>query len=144
MLQHGAGAHCFFAGVTVEVESGGVPLVDGQRGVCQPEGLCNRGLYTKVTKWPWLRPALLIHLSHGTRRERDGPRTGEYRLAVKDFGLVAEADIDLRPLAILIGPSNTGKSYLAVLIYAMNQCFRGSDLSRYGGSGACLAGRQAS
>ena len=34
---------------------------------------------------------------------------GEYRLDVKDFGPIAHASVDLRPLTIFIGPSNTGE-----------------------------------
>lgn len=44
-------------------------------------------------------------------------------LTVTDFGPIAKADIDLRPLTVFVGPSNTGKSYMAVLIYAMHQFF---------------------
>ena len=36
--------------------------------------------------------------------------------------------MEVRPLTVFIGPSNTGKSYLAVLIYALNQCFGGDRL----------------
>ena len=47
------------------------------------------------------------------------------KISVKNFGPIAEAiDIDLRPLTVFVGPSNTGKSYLAVLIYAL---FRSSE-----------------
>ena len=48
---------------------------------------------------------------------------GEYRLDVEDFGPIAKASVDLRPLTVFIGPSNTGKSYLAILLYALHQCF---------------------
>ena len=48
---------------------------------------------------------------------------GDYRLEVKDFGPIAEASVDVRPLTVFIGPSNTGKSYLAILMYALYQCF---------------------
>ncbi len=50
----------------------------------------------------------------------------DYRIAVKDFGPIAEADVEVRPLTVFIGPSNTGKSYLAILMYALHQCFGGS------------------
>ncbi len=40
-------------------------------------------------------------------------------LQVKDFGPIIEGDIRLRPLTIFIGPNNSGKSYLAVLAYAL-------------------------
>ena len=48
---------------------------------------------------------------------------GDYRLDVADFGPISKAGVDLRPLTVFIGPSNTGKSYLAILIYALHQCF---------------------
>ena len=43
------------------------------------------------------------------------------RLAVTNFGPIVEADVELRPLTVFVGPSNTGKSLLAVLIYALHQ-----------------------
>ena len=39
---------------------------------------------------------------------------GALELEVADFGPIVEAKIDLRPLTVFIGPSNTGKSYLAI------------------------------
>ena len=42
-------------------------------------------------------------------------------LEVSNFGPIAEAKIDLRPLTVFVGPSNTGKSYLAILIYALHR-----------------------
>ena len=45
------------------------------------------------------------------------------RLSVTNFGPIAEADIELRPLTVFVGPSNTGKSYLASLIYALHNSF---------------------
>lgn len=42
-------------------------------------------------------------------------------LEVSDFGPIAEAKIELRPLTVFVGPSNTGKSYLAILIYALHR-----------------------
>ena len=44
-------------------------------------------------------------------------------LSVRDFGPIARAEIDLRPLTVFVGPSNTGKSYLAILIYALHRFF---------------------
>ena len=44
-------------------------------------------------------------------------------LSVTDFGPIAKAEIDLRPLIVFVGPSNTGKSYLAILIYALHKFF---------------------
>ena len=48
---------------------------------------------------------------------------GNYHLVVKHFGPIVKAEVDLRPLTVFVGPSNTGKSYLAILIYALHQCF---------------------
>ena len=47
-------------------------------------------------------------------------------LEVKDFGPIVEARLDLRPLTVFIGPSNTGKSCLALLIYALHRYFSGT------------------
>ncbi len=44
-------------------------------------------------------------------------------LSVKDFGPIYSAEVELRPLTVFVGPSNTGKSYLAILIYALHKFF---------------------
>ena len=56
---------------------------------------------------------------------------GNFRIEVTDFGPITHADVDLRPLTVFAGPSNTGKSYLAMLVYALYQCFGGSGRSRF-------------
>ena len=56
---------------------------------------------------------------------------GEYRLDVEDFGPIVKASVDLRPLTVFIGPSNTGKSYLAILMYALHQCFGDGSITPY-------------
>jgi len=48
------------------------------------------------------------------------------RLSVSNFGPIAEAEIELRPLTVFVGPSNTGKSYLAILLHALHKIFNGS------------------
>ena len=65
-------------------------------------------------------------------QKKDQSHKGNYRLDVSDFGPIVQASVDLRPLTVFIGPSNTGKSYLAILIYALHRCFGGLTLS-YGG-----------
>ena len=50
-------------------------------------------------------------------------QTEPLQLTVSNFGPIAKADIDLRPLTVFVGPSNTGKSYLAILIYALHRFF---------------------
>ena len=44
-------------------------------------------------------------------------------IAVKNFGPIAEATVDLRPLTVFVGPSNTGKTYFSTLIYALHGVF---------------------
>lgn len=63
-----------------------------------------------------------------TRERASNEFPGEYRLDVEDFGPIAKASVDLRPLTVFIGPSNTGKSYLAILLYALHQCFGGGKI----------------
>ena len=49
----------------------------------------------------------------------------DVRVRVQDFGPIAEAVVDLRPLTVFVGPSNTGKTYLATLIYALHRASEG-------------------
>ncbi len=58
----------------------------------------------------------------------DTARSENLHVSIANFGPIARADIDLRPLTVFVGPSNTGKSYLAVLLYALHKFF-----SRYPG-----------
>ena len=51
-------------------------------------------------------------------------------LEVSNFGPIVEAKIDLRPLTVFVGPSNTGKSYLAILVYALHKFFSSFSRSR--------------
>ncbi len=44
-------------------------------------------------------------------------------ISVKNFGPIAEGSVDLKPLTIFVGPSNTGKSYMATAVYAVMQGF---------------------
>ena len=54
------------------------------------------------------------------------PPRDTLEIEVTDFGPIVEAKVDLRPLTVFVGPSNTGKSYLAILIYALHRFF-GND-----------------
>ena len=53
---------------------------------------------------------------------------GFLELEVANFGPIIKGKIELRPLTVFIGPSNTGKSYLAILIYALHRYFTGGGL----------------
>ena len=64
------------------------------------------------------------------RRDEQPPgrpeaHSANYRLEVADFGPIARANVEFRPLTVFVGPSNTGKSYLAVLLYALHRCLGG-------------------
>ena len=47
-------------------------------------------------------------------------------IAFRNFGPIAHAEVDLKPLTILIGSNNTGKSYLALAIRTIAGNFRNS------------------
>lgn len=53
---------------------------------------------------------------------------------VKNFGPLEQAEVELRPLTIFLGPSNTGKSYLAMLVHTLHRFFsrRAAAPYRYG------------
>ncbi|MBC6443371.1 MAG: AAA family ATPase [Rhodobacteraceae bacterium] len=48
-------------------------------------------------------------------------RPGRAIFQVKNFGPIAQGKVDLRPLTVFTGPGNTGKSWLATLIYVTEQ-----------------------
>ena len=52
-------------------------------------------------------------------------RKTNVRFEVKNFGPIESGAIDLRPLTVFVGPSNTGKTYFAVLIYALHRILDG-------------------
>ena len=60
------------------------------------------------------------------------------KVGVTDFGPISSANIDLRPLTVFVGPSNTGKSYLAMLIYALQRAIGDIKDSFQGGAGSFL------
>ena len=63
---------------------------------------------------------------------KDTQQHSKVEIAVKNFGPIAEASIDLRPLTVFVGPSNTGKTYFATLVYALHGAFNGlSDSSLF-------------
>lgn len=49
----------------------------------------------------------------------------DININVENFGPIEKAEIDLRPLTVFVGESNTGKTYLAAIIYALYQNFGG-------------------
>ena len=53
------------------------------------------------------------------------PKYPNVEIAVKNFGPITEATINLHPLTVFVGPSNTGKTYFSTLIYALHGIFSG-------------------
>ena len=41
-------------------------------------------------------------------------------VSVENFGPIREGTVELRPLTVFVGPNNSGKSYMATLIYAIS------------------------
>ena len=46
-------------------------------------------------------------------------------IMAQNFGPIEKAEITLRPLTIFVGESNTGKTYLSTLIFALHRAFGG-------------------
>ncbi len=49
-------------------------------------------------------------------------------VSVKNLGPIAEGTVDLKPLTIFVGPSNTGKSYMATAIHVVMKALKGDNL----------------
>ena len=49
-------------------------------------------------------------------------------IAVENFGPIRRADVELKPLTIFVGANDSGKSYLALAVYALFRAFRGGRL----------------
>ena len=43
------------------------------------------------------------------------------KISINNFGPVKDGEFELRPLTLFIGPNNSGKSYMALLVYALTQ-----------------------
>ena len=52
------------------------------------------------------------------------------KISVENMGPIVSGEVDLKPLTIFIGPSNTGKSYMATAIYALMKAFEGAPLGQ--------------
>ncbi|MDE2937607.1 MAG: AAA family ATPase [Chloroflexota bacterium] len=47
------------------------------------------------------------------------------KVTAKDFGPIVEGTVELKPLTIFVGPSNTGKSYMATAVHAVVNSLNG-------------------
>ena len=50
------------------------------------------------------------------------------KLQVKNFGPIREAEVELKPLTVFVGHGNTGKSYLAMLLYSIAKTMSSADM----------------
>ena len=57
------------------------------------------------------------------QKTKNAPNHPNIQIAVENFGPIEKADVDLRPLTVFVGESNTGKTYFAALIYALQRNF---------------------
>ena len=42
-------------------------------------------------------------------------------VSVENFGPIREGTVELRPLTVFVGANNSGKSYMAMLLYAISR-----------------------
>lgn len=54
---------------------------------------------------------------------KDTQEQPKVEIEVKNFGPIEQAKIDLRPMTVFVGPSNTGKTCLCTLLYMMHTIF---------------------
>ena len=61
--------------------------------------------------------------AHGNKKttETQNSTLPSVRISAKNFGPIVSGSVDLRPLTVFVGPSNTGKTYLATLTYALHK-----------------------
>lgn len=59
------------------------------------------------------------------QKTKNAPNHPNIQITVENFGPIEKADVDLRPLTVFVGESNTGKTYLAALLYALYRTFMG-------------------
>ena len=57
------------------------------------------------------------------RTRTPAPAHPPLTLDVTDFGPIARASVELRPLTVFVGPGNTGKTWLTTLVYALYRYF---------------------
>ena len=55
----------------------------------------------------------------------DSPPSVDVRIAVENFGPIQRGEVELRPLTIFVGASNTGKTCLSVLVYSLHNALFG-------------------
>ena len=57
-------------------------------------------------------------------------RTSDISIEVTNLGPIASGAVSLRPLTVLIGPNNTGKTYFAQVLYSVRKAFENAEPTR--------------
>jgi len=70
----------------------------------------------------WYEMAMTAESGTGSA---DLPPRVDVRLAVENFGPIGKGEVELRPLTIFVGASNTGKTCLSVLVYSLHNALFG-------------------
>ena len=68
-----------------------------------------------------------VRTGSGVNRRVKRPRPIDLRIMLEDFGPLAKAEVELRPMTIFIGPNNSGKSYAAMMIYSLFRSYWDGD-----------------
>ncbi|MBC6427970.1 MAG: AAA family ATPase [Cellvibrionales bacterium] len=63
--------------------------------------------------------------------EKSDSHKDNTKFTVKNFGPIAQGEVDLRPLTVFAGPSNTGKSWMATLLYVIGQYLNGNYIGNF-------------
>ena len=51
------------------------------------------------------------------------------KISVENFGPIREGTVEFKPLTVFIGPNNSGKTYMATLMYALFKAFARNEFS---------------
>jgi predicted ATPase len=62
------------------------------------------------------------------RKKKEQIKRPDLKIGIKDFGPIAEGEIELKPLTVFIGPNNSGKSYVAMLIHSIFMLYNDVDI----------------
>jgi predicted ATPase len=62
------------------------------------------------------------------RKKKEKIKRPDLKIGIKDFGPIAEGEIELKPLTVFIGPNNSGKSYAAMLIHSIFESYSPASL----------------
>ena len=75
----------------------------------------------------------MAEIAKGKAGSAETPSRVDVRITVENFGPIEKGEVELRPLTIFVGASNTGKTYFSVLIYALHKTLEGLSRIPVGG-----------